>query len=241
MNSLHLADDSEKPAEVKDRARLYSMVFCPFVMRIHHVLSLKQIPYDIVNINLQKKPQWFLQINPVGKVPVYVDSDGTVVMESVTVANYLDEKYPEPPLYNEETKSRDLELIDDLSKIVDIITNILYEKDKRQFEEIHTEIMDNLQKYEDELNVRKTIFFGGSNPGMLDILMWSWFDVGKALTLLHKQYASVDRYKKKFPHMVKWVEGMKIQPFVLKYRSSYKKLAKFFEARRANNVDYDNI
>jgi len=32
--------------------------------------------------------------------------------------------------------------------------------------------------------------------------MWPWFDVGKALTLLHKQYASVVRYKKKFPHMV---------------------------------------
>ncbi|KYN38769.1 hypothetical protein ALC56_06768 [Trachymyrmex septentrionalis] len=156
MNSLHLADGSEKPAEVKGRARLYSMVVCPFVMGIH--------------------------IN-----------------------------------------------------IVDIIMNILYEKNKRQFEEILTEIMDNLQKYEDKLDVRR------SNPGMLDILMWPWFDIRKALTLIHKQYANVDRYKKKFPHMVKWVEGMKIQPFVLKYRSLYKKVAKFLEARRANNVDYDNI
>ena len=46
-------------------------------------------------------------------------------------------------------------------QIVDIITNIVYEKDKRQFEEILAEIMDNLQKYEEELDVRKTIFFGG--------------------------------------------------------------------------------
>lgn len=58
------------------------------------------------------------QIHPDGKVPAYIDSDGTVVTDSVAVANYLDEKYPEPPLYNDETKSRDLELLDHFSKVL---------------------------------------------------------------------------------------------------------------------------
>ncbi|KYN01309.1 PREDICTED: glutathione S-transferase omega-1-like [Cyphomyrmex costatus] len=241
MNFLHLANGSEKPAEVKGRARLYGMLYCPYVLRVHHVLNFKQIPYDIININLQNKPQWFLQINPVGKVPVYIDSDGAIVTESVTVANYLDEKYPEPPLYNDETKSRDLELIDHFSKFVSMITNIIFEENKRPFEEILTEVMNILQKYEDELDVRKTTLFGGSNPGMLDILMWPWFDIGKALVLLHKQHANVERYKKRFPNIMKWADGMKIQPFVLKYRCSYKKLAKFLEAVKTKTVDYDNI
>lgn len=53
---------SEKPTEVEGQGRLYSMAYCPFAHRIRLVLSLKQIPHDIVNINLQNKPQWFLQV-----------------------------------------------------------------------------------------------------------------------------------------------------------------------------------
>jgi len=53
---------SEKPAEVESQARLYSMMYCPFAHRIRLVLSLKDIPHDIVNINLQSKPQWFLDV-----------------------------------------------------------------------------------------------------------------------------------------------------------------------------------
>lgn len=40
-----------------------------------------------------------------------------MITDSVVVANYLDEKYPEPPLYNNETKNRDLELLDHFSKV----------------------------------------------------------------------------------------------------------------------------
>lgn len=113
--------------------------------------------------------------------------DGTLITDSVTVANYLDEKYPEPPLYNDETKNRDLELLDHFTKvlitmlrcnfflpgnepliidsyssqIIDIFANCIFNKDKRQFEEIVTEVMDNLQEFENELNIRKTTFYGG--------------------------------------------------------------------------------
>lgn len=41
---------SEKPAEVKGQARLYSMKYCPFSHRVRLVLALKQIPHDVVNI-----------------------------------------------------------------------------------------------------------------------------------------------------------------------------------------------
>jgi hypothetical protein len=53
---------SEKPPEVKGQARLYSMKYCPFSHRIRLILTLKQIPHDIININLQNKPDWYLQV-----------------------------------------------------------------------------------------------------------------------------------------------------------------------------------
>lgn len=44
---------------------------------------------------------------------------------------------------------------------MDTFANCIFGKDKRQFEEILTEVTDDLQEFEDELNVRKTTFFGG--------------------------------------------------------------------------------
>lgn len=44
---------------------------------------------------------------------------------------------------------------------MDTFANCIFGKDKREFEEILTEVTDDLQEFENELNVRKTTFFGG--------------------------------------------------------------------------------
>lgn len=44
---------------------------------------------------------------------------------------------------------------------MDTFANCIFDKDKRQFEEIIAEVTDDLQEFEDELNIRKTTFFGG--------------------------------------------------------------------------------
>lgn len=40
---------------------------------------------------------------------------------------------------------------------------------------------------------------------------------------------------------MKWIDGMKEQPFVLKHKCSYEKFAKFVEAVRTGTIDYDNL
>ncbi|XP_011137460.1 pyrimidodiazepine synthase [Harpegnathos saltator] len=237
MSSSHLAAGSDKPADVEGLSRLYSMTYCPFVHRIRLILTLKNIPHDIVNINLKDKPEWYLEINPKGTVPSYVDSNGETLTDSIVIANYLDEKYPEPTLYNEETKSRDLELLDHYSKIAVIFKECIYDEDKRQLEEIVAEIMDYLDEYEQELNVRQTPFFGGGSPGMLDILMWPWVEKAKALPLLYKQAADFD--KERFPKLMRWIIEMKEQPFVKENKSSYEQFAQYMETVRSGKPEYD--
>ncbi|XP_014485679.1 PREDICTED: pyrimidodiazepine synthase-like [Dinoponera quadriceps] len=237
MSSLHLTTDSDKPAEVEGLARLYSMTHCPFAHRIRLILTLKDVPHDIVNINLKNKPDWYFEINPKGTVPSYIDTNGEIITDSLLIANYLDEKYPEPALYNEETKNRDLELLDNYTKIAIIFKNCLYDEDKRQLEEIVAEIMDYLDEYEQELNIRQTPFFGGSNPGILDILMWPWVERAKALPLLYKQSAGFD--KERFPMLMKWIVEMKEQPFVKENKSSYEQFAEHIETVRSGNPEYD--
>lgn len=80
--------------------KLYDFKSSPNCQRVKVVLAEKNLPYDIVPIDLraqeQKTPD-YLKMNPYGKVPVLTD-DATVLYESLIINEYLDEKYPNPPL-----------------------------------------------------------------------------------------------------------------------------------------------
>lgn len=127
-------------------------------------------------------------------------------------------------------------------QIAIIFKNCIYDEDKRQLEEIVAEIMDYLDEYEQELNIRQTSFYGGScndldfifiyfhlpfipykifdlgnNPGILDILMWPWVERAKALPLLYKQPAGFD--KERFPKLVSIRHGVSNVSF-LKFLNS---------------------
>ena len=68
--------------------------------RVKIALHEKGLPYVRVTLVLankdQKRPE-FLKLNPYGKVPV-IDDGGHILFESCIINEYLDEKYPNPPL-----------------------------------------------------------------------------------------------------------------------------------------------
>ena len=82
--------------------RLVSFKICPFVQRAAIVLQAKNVDYDIEYIDLRNKPDWFLELSPLGKVPI-LEVDDTVLFESQVIAEYLDEvegpsMHPQSPL-----------------------------------------------------------------------------------------------------------------------------------------------
>ena len=84
--------------------KLYDFKSSPNCQRVKIVLAEKHLPYEIVPIDLraqeQKTPD-YLKLNPYGKVPVLTDAD-TVLYESCIINEYLEEKYPDPPLLPKE-------------------------------------------------------------------------------------------------------------------------------------------
>ena len=72
---------------------LISFDLCPFVQRSVITLLEKDIPFKRTNIDLADKPEWFLQISPLGKVPV-LKIDGNILFESAVINEYLDEITP---------------------------------------------------------------------------------------------------------------------------------------------------
>jgi len=80
--------------------KLYDFKSSPNCQRVKIVLAEKNLPYEIMPVDLRAKEQRtpeYLKLNPYGKVPVLTD-DGTVLYESCIINEYLEEKYPSPPL-----------------------------------------------------------------------------------------------------------------------------------------------
>ena len=61
------------------------------------MLSEKGIPFEVTEIDLKDKPDWFLEISPYGKVPV-VKHDDQLIYESTIINEYLDEVFSDTPM-----------------------------------------------------------------------------------------------------------------------------------------------
>jgi glutathione S-transferase len=70
--------------------QLISFKTCPFVQRAVITLKHKNIDFDITYIDLAEPPDWFLELSPLGKVPV-LKVDDEVLFESAVINEYLDE------------------------------------------------------------------------------------------------------------------------------------------------------
>lgn len=76
---------------------LYSGELCPYSHRVRLVLAEKGQAAEIVSGDASHLPEDVLSLNPYGSVPTLADRD-LVVYESRIIMEYLDERFPHPPL-----------------------------------------------------------------------------------------------------------------------------------------------
>jgi len=70
---------------------LISHRLCPYVQRAAIALLEKDVEFERKNIDLANKPDWFLKLSPLGKVPILVVDDELVLFESSVIAQYVNE------------------------------------------------------------------------------------------------------------------------------------------------------
>ncbi|MCA1405670.1 glutathione S-transferase family protein [Ensifer sp. IC3342] len=81
---------------------LISHHLCPYVQRAAIALAEKGVPFERVYIDLANKPDWFLKISPLGKVPllrIAQDEGEAILFESSVICEYLEETQPGAKLH----------------------------------------------------------------------------------------------------------------------------------------------
>jgi len=183
--------------------------------RVKIVLAEKGLAWESIWVKLgkmeQKSPE-HLQRNPYGKIPV-IDDDGKLLFESCIINEYLDEKYPNPPLQPKDPYLRARGKI-----LVDYFLNYLHEpywalrgemikkyeaeRDQKIVSETRSEVTARLQYLEEALG-DKPFFLG--DYSLTDIAMLPRFP-------RLQQYGVLPNTA--LPKLTAWFERMKQRPAV---------------------------
>ncbi|GJP48101.1 hypothetical protein CLOM_g7382 [Closterium sp. NIES-68] len=106
VTAMAAAAKISEPVEVLVKAAAGSpdkLGDCPFSQRVLITLEEKALPYTYRLVDTANKPQWFLDVNPEGKVPVVKTNDGWLA-DSDAITAALDAEFPQPPLATPEDK-----------------------------------------------------------------------------------------------------------------------------------------
>lgn len=88
---------------------LYDAARCPFCARTRITLAEKRVEYETVEVDLADRPAWLYEKNAAGKVPVLEERSadgGWLLPESAVIGEYLQERFPDPPLWPADAAER---------------------------------------------------------------------------------------------------------------------------------------
>ena len=145
---------------------LISFKTCPFVQRAVITLNSKKIDFDITYIDLADPPDWFLELSPLGKVPVLkVDDD--VLFESAVINEYLDDitdgaLQPKDPL----ARAKNRAWIEFASNMLGNLYMMKMSKDEENYDKYRTQLVSKLNRIENQLG--EGPWFNGAKFSLAD-------------------------------------------------------------------------
>jgi maleylacetoacetate isomerase len=201
--------------------KLYTYYRSSAAFRARIALNYKGVPYEAIPHHLlreggqHRKPE-YLEANPQGLVPALEDG-GTVIGQSLAILEYLEEKFPDPPLLPEDpmqraqVRSMTLGIACDLHPLQNLrVTNYLAQELKQSEEEV----------------ARWRVHWISLGLGVMDELVKRHTGdglhcYGRSVTFadvcLVPQMVSSQRFGvqiERFPHLMRAFEHlMKLQPF----------------------------
>ncbi|WP_431017410.1 glutathione S-transferase family protein [Bradyrhizobium pachyrhizi] len=169
--------------------KLISHKLCPYVQRAVIALHEKGVPFERIDIDLASKPDWFLKISPLGKVPVLVvtrdDGKEVALFESNVICEYIEETqagarlHPQDPLVRAEHRA----WMEFGSAILGDLWGLETATDAAAFESKRQAVAAKFARVEAALGAGP--FFAGQNFSLVDAVfapIFRYFDLFDQLT-----------------------------------------------------------
>ena len=72
---------------------LFHLPLCPFSRKVRVVLKEKNLDFELKHERVWERRADYLEMNPAAEVPVLVESDGRVIVDSAVICEFLEEAY----------------------------------------------------------------------------------------------------------------------------------------------------
>ncbi len=201
------------------RLTLISHKLCPYVQRAVIALEEQGIAYKRIDIDLNNPPDWFLQLSPLGKVPILVVDDEKVLFESAVIAEYINEIGNGELLSSTPIeKARERAWIEFASATLDNIGSLYSVAGEKNFARAETQLEAKWRQL--EKNLTQSTYFSGDNFSLVDAA-----------------FAPVFRYLDLFEQFVE-LEFLKLYPKVESWRGA---LAQRASVKKAVSPEYPTL
>ena len=161
------------------------------------------VPYDIEYIDLSNKPDWFLEISPLGKVPVVQVNGGESIFESAVINEFVSEINP-PVLHPTDMvqKARNRAWIEYGSGMLGTNYQLRNAKTEEDFNVIKAKLMDQISKVEAQI-ADDGPFFNGEEFSLIDSSYGPFF---KQLDLVNQVFDT--GVFENAPKMKRWSDAL---------------------------------
>lgn len=211
--------------------KLISHYLCPFVQRAVIALNEQNIPYERIDIDLNNKPDWFLKLSPLGKVPVLVVEEDVnepiVLFESAVIAEYINETTHANLLSdNPLTRAKQRAWIEFASATIFSLGSVYSAGSHEEYLSAVNQLEGKWQQLEDILSDSR--YFAGEDFSLVDAAF------GPAFRYLSTfEHLTGENFLAEFPKVDAWKTALLERPTVISaVRENYPALLTEFIANR---------
>lgn len=197
---------------------LISLPICPYVHKSIVALCYKRVPFKLTHVDLKNKPDWFMKVSPLGKVPVLrvTLENGQVhhIFESSVISEFVDEVtpgrlHPDDPLERAHNKSF-IEMVSTL--YVDQFQMAGCSRSTECVTKRRDSLVKRLAAFEQHC---KLPFWNGEKFSLVDCAMLPFFLRCELMNKYLHHGIGMDLYSKdEFPKLAQWSQNLLSLPLV---------------------------
>jgi len=181
---------------------------CPYAARAYIVLKELNIPFEVTDVSGRPKPDWYLRINPRGKVPAIriPQLNNQVIYESAIICEYLcDSSSSQTLMPSDPVERATIRLLNDHCDTIFTKTQFtfLMNKDADKDNELVSDMENALLVYEEQLEKSGGPFLMGENFTLSDLHILPFI---LRLVVSLKHFKNYQLPVDKFPKFLEWYE-----------------------------------